>query len=998
MQSYALKGGLDLSTSKAMVNPGTLQDCLNYEVADRDGYSRISGFERFDGQFRVAEYRSMRLRGALTSGQFVAGDTVTLAGVTGYVTAVATGSPWSVTLLCHNREAWPLALPASLVNVSRPGEAAITAADRLPAPAGRQSVVNVARKALADAARPLVGLVPGNPDVPVAGLFWLKNRLHAIRDYPLVWFESAKQYPFRVGDSITFPGGVYTAIAVHYTSSAYLAGYMVLWPLDRDGIPMTVAPEPGAQATRPAAYTGFDMGGAALGELPMAMIGDLNYGDSTATVTSPGQRVLADADDLVVRAYRTPAGLWKATSDGWQPVDLKREAQFSGGTAAFGSFITANIGIGATPLTTGYKPGALALFNGANVTTDVASADAVDAPLSGEPSDELRVTGLDAASIPDTATIIGIEVRVRRHADVGGKVQDETVELIGLDGVSTNKARVVAWDTTATDVVYGAASDTWGNDNITPATLKRAEFGVRLVTRAIDAVPAGGIDAVTINVHYRRRDAAVYVWTGALDVPVNIVDVQMTTGTYVDGDAAGWLVLDIPSAGWAPSVANGMQIRSAPGGAGDLLGVITSGDQPIRLPGWPDLQANQSRYQFLRTNFYGMADLQAIYGVSGASPAFTYDGSRLLWIRTPIDPQQDLPRHVTRHGATLALGYYSGAYVLSAVGQPTNFRGEDGAASFEIGEPLTNLLPAMGDALVVTGRLKTKVLHGLEPTSYQQDTVTDNRGALEYTAGDAGRLLVVDSLGVAAADATQAFGDLSRVYLSGPVQAWLSDRLRASAASARRPIASMVVAQKNQYRLFFADGYVLTLTVKDPPEFTLQRYFLPAVDGASQDAPFPMAACCTDVDGDGRERVFASFDADANRGYVVELDHGNSFDGRTLPAYMVLNPLSFSNSVQLKRFERLFALGSAEGFARLRLSRSVDYVVPDGSRSFALTLGSTAANAGNTPARGAADAPVEGYEVTVRIDSSTDEEGPHTLQAIATDSDPRGDSRGHVRG
>lgn len=1001
MQSYALKGGLDLSTAKALSNPGTLLDCLNYEVTDRDGYTRISGFERFDGQFRVAEFRSVRLRGSLVSGAFLPGDQVTLGGHTGYVTSGARGTGWVLYVLCHSRDPWPFVLPATLTNVTRPGSAAIAAADLLAEPVGQQKVINTARKALADVARPLVGLVPGNPDMPVSAVFWFKNRLYAVRDFPLIWFESAKQWPFRVGDHVTMPGGVYTVIAVHYTSQAYLAGYMVLWPLGQDGKPMTVTPQPGDQVTRPSQYIGFDGGGAAVGELPAAMMGTVSYGDGKATVTSPGESVQPEDDDLSVRAYRTPAGLWKATTTGWQPVDLKREAQFSSGTAAFGAFITNNIGIGAAPLQSGYKAGELGLLDGVDVTALIAADDGSSAALTGASSDELRVTGWDLSAIPDTATVLGIEVRVKRHADAGHKVEDYIAELIGIDGLSTNKARRVAWDTADTEVVYGGQNDLWGNDNLTPATVKALTFGFRLVTQAIDTVPQGGINRVSLQVYYRRRDASVYVWTGALDIPVNLVDAQLITGSYVDGNAAGWLVLDIPGASWAPSIGNGMQIRSAPGGAGDLLATVASGDQPIRLPGWPDLQANRSQYRFVSTNFYGMADYKAIYGVSGASPAFTYDGSRLLWVRTPVDPQQDLPRHIARHGSSLVLGYYQGAYILSAPGDPTNFRGEDGAASVEIGQQLTNLMPAMGDALLVVGQTKTLVLHGTDTDTYDQQTVSDNRGGLEFTGADVGRLLVADAVGIAAADATQAFGDLSRSYLSMSVQAWLKPRLQAVADATlplQQPVAAIAVRAKNQYRLYFRDGYYMTLTSNDTPEFTLQRYFVPAADPDLPDQPFPVSTVGIGIDDLERERIFGSFDADANRGYVFELDHGTTFDGAPFLSYLVLNPLSFSDSVMLKRFDRLFLLGHAEGYAKVKLSRSTNYDVPDGTKAFSFTLGNPLAKTGMVPARGVADAPIEGYEVTLRFDSFSDVEGPHTLQAIGTDADSRGDSRGHVRG
>lgn len=998
MQSYPLKGGLDLRTGQAMVNPGTLADCLNYEVADRDGYARIEGFERYDGQFHVASTRAIRAK-VTTDDLFQAGDEVRIGDATCYVTRVAIGT---LDILCHSRDPWPVLVPTTITNVTRDGTATASSVTLLAYPTGLQKDVNAAQAKLVDAARPVMTPVPGAPDDPVSGVFWFKNRLYAIRDFPVVWFESAEKWPFQVGDDVTMPGGVYTVMAIHYTSHAYLAGYMTVWPLDvGNGEAMQVAPQVGDELTRPGEYTGADMAGAALGELPMAMEGSLNYGDSKAVASAPSEETtISTADDLSLRTSRRMAGLWKATSRGWSYMDLKREAQFSSGTSAFGTFIDNNIGIGASALETSYVPGASALLNGQDVTSEVAAEDGTNADLSGNASDELWVTNPDFSGIPDTATILGIEVDIKRQADIDGKVRDAIVELIGIDGTSANKARMTSWDTTGTTITYGGAADTWGNNNLTPAVIKGDAFGVRLVTRAVDTTPSGGIDLVAFRVHYRRRDAAVYVWTGSGDIDANLVDVQLIGGDYTDGDASGWLVLDIPSSTWSASVSNGMQLRSAAEGGGDLLATIASNDSPIHLPGWSDLQHNQSQYRFVNTNFYGMADYAAVYGVSGASPAFTYDGTRLLWIRTPLDASQDLPRHIARHGATLVLGYYPGTYILSQVGGPTNFRGEDGATSIEIGQHLTNLVPAMGDALLVTSQTQTLLLHGLTPDTYQQNTVSANRGALEYTAVDVGRLLVTDSLGVAAADATPAFGDLSRTYISMPVEQWLTPRLISTlgAESTRlQPICAIAVRRKNQYRLFFRDGYFMTMTSRDVPEFTLQRYFLPAASEEGEDTGFPISAVCTGIDVDGRERVFGSFDADDHRGYVMDLDSGNTFGGQPIPAHFTLNPLSFSTNMLLKRFDRLFLLGQAQGYASLSVSRSIDYEAPDPSKSWACTFGPPVAQFGPRGARGVVDAPIEGYEISIRVDSNTSTEGPHVVQAIATDADARGDSRGQPR-
>lgn len=49
-QGVAYPGGLDLTTPTLRLQPGALRDVLNFEVAAFGGYSRVDGYERFDGQ------------------------------------------------------------------------------------------------------------------------------------------------------------------------------------------------------------------------------------------------------------------------------------------------------------------------------------------------------------------------------------------------------------------------------------------------------------------------------------------------------------------------------------------------------------------------------------------------------------------------------------------------------------------------------------------------------------------------------------------------------------------------------------------------------------------------------------------------------------------------------------------------------------------------------------------------------------------------------------
>lgn len=51
----ALGGGIDLDSSPLRMQPGKLVTCLNYEMAIGNGYTRIEGYERFDGQDAPSE-------------------------------------------------------------------------------------------------------------------------------------------------------------------------------------------------------------------------------------------------------------------------------------------------------------------------------------------------------------------------------------------------------------------------------------------------------------------------------------------------------------------------------------------------------------------------------------------------------------------------------------------------------------------------------------------------------------------------------------------------------------------------------------------------------------------------------------------------------------------------------------------------------------------------------------------------------------------------------
>lgn len=91
-EMIALKGGLDLITPTLSLKPGVARDALNYECNVTGGYTRIAGYERFDGHASpstaVYVILSVVMSASVSLGATVTGVT---SGKTGVIIATSTG-------------------------------------------------------------------------------------------------------------------------------------------------------------------------------------------------------------------------------------------------------------------------------------------------------------------------------------------------------------------------------------------------------------------------------------------------------------------------------------------------------------------------------------------------------------------------------------------------------------------------------------------------------------------------------------------------------------------------------------------------------------------------------------------------------------------------------------------------------------------------------------------------------------------------------------------
>lgn len=293
------------------------------------------------------------------------------------------------------------------------------------------------------------------------------------------------------------------------------------------------------------------------------------------------------------------------------------------------------------------------------------------------------------------------------------------------------------------------------------------------------------------------------------------------------------------------------------------------------LPTYDAVENNRSRYMFISANFYGDPNLDSLYGANGVFRAFSYNGDYFYHIATQPDEDKDKARHLAYHHGHLALGFQSGRVDLSVVGEPYNFDGAEGASSWAIGDEVTGLLPLSGTMLGIFGRKSITGLSGTTVDNFSTQTISPKLGAVEYTVTDMGFPVYANAYGIYTLSQTADYGDFLGTPMSQQVSPWLRPRLVRSSNSNKEVVVAWPVRSKNQYKLAFADGYVLTMTMnygnQSAPTFSKQKYFdsyfdqwitggtseLPAAYDLERTSMVP-AAVSSELDDSGEERIHFS--------------------------------------------------------------------------------------------------------------------------------------------
>ena len=166
-----LRGGLDLTSPTLDLKPGVCRDALNFEAAITGGYTRIKGYERYDGRPNPSDAVYLTITLAIT-GTVAVGDTIV--GVTSAATGVVIYR--SGTLVVYTKSTGTFQA-AETINVSGVAQATVT---ELGGSEDTDDFDVRMRGLAADEYRADIGAVPGSG--AVRGVVYYGGELFAFRD------------------------------------------------------------------------------------------------------------------------------------------------------------------------------------------------------------------------------------------------------------------------------------------------------------------------------------------------------------------------------------------------------------------------------------------------------------------------------------------------------------------------------------------------------------------------------------------------------------------------------------------------------------------------------------------------------------------------------------------------------------------------------------------------------------------------------------------------
>jgi len=284
-------------------------------------------------------------------------------------------------------------------------------------------------------------------------------------------------------------------------------------------------------------------------------------------------------------------------------------------------------------------------------------------------------------------------------------------------------------------------------------------------------------------------------------------------------------------------------------------------------------------FEFENHNFYATSGYQRMYWVNGTDNACEWDGATLAKITTGM--KIDKPIHLRAYKYHLLLAFLGGSLQPSSLGEPLTFDALSGAVEIGVGDEITSLVVEADNVLTVFARNSVNMLYGTSSLNWDLKPYHAKMGAIGWSVQKIGQSWFLDDRGLTTLTATQQYGDFRQNSVSAKIDPFLQARMSGVRSS-------QIVRAKNQYRIFFNDGFSLFGTFEGRKILG----FLPVQYGVQ---PF-----CTESveDVNGYENLFMGCDD----GFVYQQDIGTSFDGKEIRATLMLNYYHYETPTYNKRF------------------------------------------------------------------------------------------------
>lgn len=281
------------------------------------------------------------------------------------------------------------------------------------------------------------------------------------------------------------------------------------------------------------------------------------------------------------------------------------------------------------------------------------------------------------------------------------------------------------------------------------------------------------------------------------------------------------------------------------------------------------------KYEFVEINYPGRGP--ELIGVDGKNHGFIWDGTTYTEIVNPgMDATgEDQPTHVAALPAEIIMfSYPGGSLQYSAIGNPLDWDGVNGAGEIALADEITGISPQAKESCAVFCLGKTYMIRGRVPSTWEVDQLYSDSGAIPGSIQSVGDSIFLDLKGLTRLSRVQQFGDFDNVPLSAKVQPLML-------SAVKDLTCSVVVNSKNQYRLFLKTGAGISVTMVGGEVLGISTFDY-GYGETVRAAYCAVSVRVEQADANARERTFiGGYD-----GYVYELDRGTSLDGDPIVTYL----------------------------------------------------------------------------------------------------------------